>query len=95
MKDEEIKAVHNELAPIVQAIENYKKERNSYPRKLDELVPKHLGKIPATVGGRKFEYTVSSDNKYNIRVNSADGGSYSGSCSYAEVEEEWQELKDK
>lgn len=95
MKDAEIKAVHTDLAPIVQAIENYKKDRSSYPRKLDELVPKQLEKIPPTVGGRKFTYVVTSDNDYNIRINSANGGNYSGSCSYSDVEDQWQDIKDK
>ncbi len=93
MTDEEIKAVHNDLAPVVQAIENYKKEQKNYPRTLDEISPKYLEKIPLTAGGRKFEYIGTPDNRYNIRINSANGGSYSGSCSYSEIEDHWRDIK--
>lgn len=96
MTDEELKAVHNDLAPVVQAIENYKKDQTKYPSKLDELVPKYLATIPTTAGGRKYEYIgTSPDNRYNIRISSKNGGSYSGSCSYSEVEDEWKDIKNK
>ena len=95
MKDEEIKAVHAELSPVVEAIENYRKDQKSYPRTIQEISPKYLDKLPPTVGGRKFEYITTADNRYNIRINAANGGSYSGSCSYDEIEDHWNDLKDK
>lgn len=95
MKDEEIRAVYTELAPVALAIENFKKEQKVYPQNLSELAPKYLAKLPPTAGGREFEYIRTSDDKYNIRVNSANGGSYSGSCSYSEIEDHWKDIKDK
>lgn len=95
MTDEETKAIYAELAPVAQAVENFKKEQKIYPKTLNELAPKYLEKIPPTAGGRKFEYIRTSDEKYNIRVNSKNGGSYSGSCSYSEVEDNWKDLSGK
>jgi hypothetical protein len=95
MTDEEIKAVYTELSPVARAIENYKKDQKVYPQNLTEISPKYLDKLPSTAGGRKFEYIRTSDEKYNLRVESKNGGSYSGSCSYSEIEEQWQDIKDK
>ena len=95
MTDEEIKAVHNDLAPVVQAIESFRKDQKVYPRTLDEIAPKYLEKIPPKAGEREFSYIRTSDEKYNIRVDAKNGGSYSGSCSYSEIEDHWRDIKDK
>ena len=95
MSDEETKAVYAELATIVQAIENFHEDKKAYPQTLDELLPKYLEKVPATTGNRKFRYIRTSDEKYDIRVGNRNGGSYSGSCSYSEIEDRWKDLSDK
>ncbi|MEO6589949.1 MAG: hypothetical protein ABIP06_11660 [Pyrinomonadaceae bacterium] len=92
MKDEEVKNIHAELAPVAQAIEGFKKEQKIYPHNLNELSPKYLDKMPPTVGGRKFEYIRTSDDKYTLRIEAKNGGNYSGSCSYEDVEDQWKGL---
>mgnify|MGYP001262145552 CR=1 FL=1 len=93
MKDEEIKTAYEELAPVVRAIENFRQEQNALPRTLDELAPKYLARVPDTAAGRKFEYIRMSNDRYNIRVDSANGGNYSGSCSYKEIEDLRRDLE--
>ena len=95
MKDDEVKAVHTELAPVAQAIESFKKEQKIYPHNLNELSPKYLNKMPPTVGGRKFEYIRTSDDEYTLRIEARNGGNYSGSCSYSELEDRWKSLGEK
>ena len=95
IKDDETRAIHNDLSPIEQAIEDFRKDQNVYPKSLNDLAPKYVAKIPPTAGGRKFDYVRISDDKYNIRVNSRNGGSYSGSCSYSDIEDRWKDLSGK
>lgn len=95
MSDEEVKTVYAELAPVIQTIENFRKDQKIYPQTLNELLPKYLEKIPLTVGNRKFEYIRVSDERYNVLINAKNGGSYSGRCSYQEVDERWKDLGGK
>lgn len=93
MKDEDIKKVHAELVPVVEAVENFHTEQKVYPKTLTELSPKYLKTTPKKVGGREFSYIVVSDNEYKIRVNSPSGGSYSGSCEYTDIKSRWEKIK--
>lgn len=95
IKDDEMQAIYADLSQVEQAIEDFRKDQKIYPKNLNELAPKYLLKIPPTAGGRKFQYIRTSDDKYNLRVNNRNGGSYSGSCSYSEIEDRWKDLSDK
>ena len=92
IKDNEVAGIHADGARLVSALENFKASEQKYPRTLAELSPKYLDKVPETIGNRKFSYWTSEDGKYNLRIASPGGSSYSGSCSYSEIEERWQEL---
>ena len=92
IEDREVKAVHTDAAPVVQALENFRKDEKKYPRALNELAPRYLDKIPERLGERKFSYSLVSSDNYNLRIYSPSGGSYSGSCSYSEIEEQWKRL---
>lgn len=95
IKDDETRAIYADLSPIEQAIEDFHKDQKTYPKNLNELSPKYLSKIPQAAGGRKFRYIRMSDEKYSLRVNNRNGGTYSGSCSYSEIEDRWKDLSDK
>ena len=44
---------------IVAALEKYKKDKNEYPKSLDELKPSYLSEIPdPTVGTKKWDYRL-------------------------------------
>lgn len=95
MEDGEINAVHAELAPVVQAIENFHAEKKVYPNSLAELVPKYLKEVPKKANARKFSYNKISNDEYKIRINSQDGGTYSGSCEYSEIEDRRKDSNDE
>lgn len=95
IQDDQIPLVYNDLKPLTQALENYKKAENKYPQKLDELAPRFLATIPQKLGGRGFSYIPQTTEKYTIRIDAPNGGTYSGSCFSDEIEERWKELKNK
>jgi hypothetical protein len=88
---QEILLIRNELAPLVQALELYKKEHKTYPQSLQNLYPLHVT-VDEYVAGRKLTYHRISENRYNLNVHSRSGSSYSGSCSASVIEEKWTDL---
>lgn len=95
IQDDQVPSVYNDLKPVTDALENYKKAENKYPQKLDELAPRFLPSIPQKLGGRGFSYILQSAEKYTIRIDAPNGGTYSGSCFSDDIEDRWKKLKNK
>lgn len=95
LEDAQVGAVYEDLKPVKQALENFRKTENKYPQKLDELVPRYLPSVPQKAGGRALSYIPVSEKEYNLRIAAPDGSTYSGSCSMADVEDRWKELNKK
>lgn len=89
---DEVEQIHNELAPLVQDLEAYKKRRGVYPEKITDMYPLHVT-VSERAGNRKLAYHRIDENRYNLRVYSRSGSSYSGSCSAAEIVEKYEESK--
>ena len=49
-------------APIINALEQYKSEKGTYPDSLDELVPDYLTSIPTEVNDNPLAYKKNSDS---------------------------------
>ena len=64
--DGDAKNTHGRGQAIVNALEKYKKDNNSYPKALEKLSPSYLEEIPETrMGfGGKFTYTLYEEGKY-------------------------------
>jgi len=64
--DNDVGSTHKRGQAIVNALEKYKKDNNSYPEALEKLLPSYLKEIPQTrmgLGG-KFNYTFHGEGKY-------------------------------
>jgi hypothetical protein len=85
VSESEAAPIQSEAAPIIQALESYRAARNNYPNSLDDLTPDYLREIPKTLGGRVFQYNRNSEKEYFLRIASRNGGFYSGSCTYSEI----------
>ena len=92
ISDDEVLAVYRAAEPLAAALENYRKERRDYPRRLDELVPQYAKNIPEKLGARKFSYARKSADDYEFRIASATGGFYSESCNFSEIESKRENL---
>lgn len=95
IQDNQVNTVYEELKPITLALENFKKSENKYPQKLDELVPKYLPSVPQKAGGREISYFPVSEKEYNLKINAPNGGTYSGTCTFSDIEERQKELNKK
>ena len=61
------------------ALERYWLENKSYPEKLDQLVPKFLGKLPHEIGsGEPFKYRRSEDGRFVLYSTGLDGNDSGG-----------------
>jgi hypothetical protein len=56
------------LAPIIEALERYKANHNSYPEKLDTLVPDYLPDLSVEPEDFQFTYQIE-DQSYKLRFN--------------------------
>ncbi len=92
MSEPEISTIHADSAPLAQTLEKFHAARGVYPAELNELTPQFAERVPENLGGRKFFYSRQSEQSYTLRVASADGGFYSGSCASTEIEDKWQSL---
>ena len=95
IQDNQVNTVYEELKPITLALENFKKSENKYPQKLEELAPKYLPNIPQKAGGRAIFYIPISDKEYNLRIAAPNGGTYSGTCTFTDIETRQKELNKK
>ena len=68
--------------PIIEALENYKKNLGKYPKELSELTPKYLDKIPEQVTEHRLNYSWREDS-YSLTFNYSGGGVGVGRCSYS------------
>ncbi|MEP6923154.1 MAG: hypothetical protein ABI954_01705 [Pyrinomonadaceae bacterium] len=92
MSEQEVSTIHVAIAPLVQALENFHVAQGVYPSELNELTPKFVERVPESLGERKFFYSRQSEQSYLLRVASADGSFYSGSCTSSEITDKWQSL---
>ncbi|RYG53405.1 hypothetical protein EON80_32750 [bacterium] len=66
--------------PLIQAIENYRREHDQYPAQLSDLAPEHLLEVPYTgaVGYPQFRYKKASENSlfksYELQIFTPVGG---------------------
>jgi hypothetical protein len=92
MSAEEVSTIHVDSATLVQALENFHVKQGVYPAELNQLLPQFMERVPESLGGRKFFYSRQSEQRYTLRIASADNSFYSGSCTSAEIEDKWQSL---
>lgn len=92
MSEQEVSTIHADSAPLVQALENFHVKKGVYPAELNELTPQFVDRVPESLGKRKFFYSRQSEQSYTLRIASADGGFYSGSCTSSEITDKWQRL---
>lgn len=92
MSEQEVSTIHLDSAPLAQALENFRAKQGVYPAELNELAPQFVERVPESLGNRKFFYTRQSEKSFTLRLASADGSFYSGSCTSTEIEDKWQSL---
>lgn len=92
MSEQEMLRVRADVAPVTKALEDFRATRGFYPAELNDLVPQFSERLPENLGGRKFFYSRESEQNYTLRIASNDGGFYSGSCTSAEIEDNWRRL---
>ena len=49
--------------PIIEALNQYYKEKNDYPQFLDDLAPKYLSEVPRDENNNRFSYYPQTDKK--------------------------------
>ena len=77
---------------IVDAIENYHKDKGQYPKSLDDLIPEYLEKIPVTVTGEEYKYgvfEVEGFGPYSLHFSIA-GDGWMGGCVYSTKYSAWE-----